>query len=289
MELFLQAVINGLLLGGIYATYSAGFSLIFGVMGVINIAHGDLVMLGAFFSYWAFQLARIDPFISLPFAGVTLFILGYVMQRFIINKVVDAPPIISYICTFGIHLIRSNLALRLWTADYRSIPVSYAGANFEIGGIVIQWTRLITFLVGILMIWILTIFLNRTFLGRAIRATSQDREMARILGVDVERIYSFTFAIGAAITGVAGVLISTYFVVYPAMGLTYTITAFCVVVLGGMGYIPGALIGGLILGILESIIATYWNAGISSGVTFFVLFLMLVFRPAGITGKGIVE
>ncbi len=287
--MLIQSIITGLLLGGIYAAYSAGFSLIFGVMGVVNIAHGELVMLGAFTSYWLYTLAHIDPFLSIPFSAVTLFIIGYGIQRLVINRVVDAPPIMSYICTFGIHLIIANLALRLWTADYRSITTPYCGNHLECAGLVFPYARLATFGMALLMVGGLYLFLNRTDIGRAIRATAQDREMARLMGVRANHVYAITFGVGAAITGVAGSLISTYFVIYPQMGLSYTVTAFCVVVLGGMGYIPGALLGGLILGVLESLTATFWNAGMSSTLTFFVLFLMLIFRPAGITGKGIVE
>jgi len=284
-----QSIITGLLLGGIYAAYSAGFSLIFGVMGVVNIAHGELVMLGAFTSYWLYTLGHIDPFLSIPFSAVSLFILGYMIQRFIINRVVDAPPIMSYICTFGIHLIIANLALRFWTADYRSITTPYCGSNLECAGMVLPYARLATFGMAILMIGGLYFLLRKTDIGRAIQATAQDREMARLMGVKANHVYAITFGLGAAITGVSGSLISTYFVIYPQMGLSYTVTAFCVVVLGGMGYIPGALLGGLILGVLESLTATFWNAGMSSALTFFVLFLMLIFRPAGIMGKGIVE
>jgi len=284
-----QSIITGLLLGGIYAAYSAGFSLIFGVMGVVNIAHGELVMLGAFTSYWLYTLGHIDPFLSIPFSAVSLFILGYMIQRFIINRVVDAPPIMSYICTFGIHLIIANLALRFWTADYRSITTPYCGSNLECAGMVLPYARLATFGMAILMIGGLYFLLRKTDIGRAIQATAQDREMARLMGVKANHVYAITFGLGAAITGVSGSLVSTYFVIYPQMGLSYTVTAFCVVVLGGMGYIPGALLGGLILGVLESLTATFWNAGMSSALTFFVLFLMLIFRPAGIMGKGIVE
>ncbi len=285
----LQSIITGLLLGGIYAAYSAGFSLIFGVMGVVNIAHGELVMLGAFISYWMFTLAHIDPFISIPFSAVSLFIIGYVVQRLIINRVVDAPPIMSYICTFGIHLIIANLALRFWTADYRSITTSYCGGNLKYAGLVLPYARLATFGMAVLMVGGLYLFLSKTDIGRAIQATAQDREMARLMGVRANHVYAITFGLGAAITGVSGSLVSTYFVIYPQMGLFYTVTAFSVVVLGGMGYIPGALLGGVILGVLESLTATFWSAGMSSTLTFFVLFLMLIFRPAGITGKGIVE
>jgi len=284
-----QSIITGLLLGGIYAAYSAGFSLIFGVMGVVNIAHGELVMLGAFTSYWLYTLGHIDPFLSIPFSAVSLFILGYMIQRFIINRVVDAPPIMSYICTFGIHLIIANLALRFWTADYRSITTPYCGSNLECAGMVLPYARLATFGMAILMIGGLYFLLTKTDIGRAIQATAQDREMARLMGVKANHVYAITFGLGAAITGVSGSLVSTYFVIYPQMGLSYTVTAFCVVVLGGMGYIPGALLGGLILGVLESLTATFWDAGMSSALTFFVLFLMLIFRPAGIMGKGVVE
>ena len=287
--MLLQSIITGLLLGGIYAAYSAGFSLIFGVMGVVNIAHGELVMLGAFTSYWLYTLAHIDPLISIPFSAVTLFIIGYGIQWLIINRVVDAPPIMSYICTFGIHLIIANLALRFWTADYRSITTPYCGSHLEFAGLVLPYARLITFGMAILMVGGLYLFLSKTDIGRAIQATAQDREMARLMGVRANHVYAITFGLGAAITGVSGSLVSTYFVIYPQMGLSYTLTAFCVVVLGGMGYIPGALLGGLILGVLESLAATFWSAGISSTLTFFVLFLMLLFRPTGITGKGIVE
>ena len=289
MLLLLQTVVNGVLLGGIYAAYSAGFSLIFGVMGIINIAHGELVMLGAFSTYWMFTLFKIDPFISLPISLVLLFGIGYFLQKFIFNRVVEAPPIMSYIATFGIHLIIANLALLLWTADFRSITTSYSGIHLNLGGVIIPYARLVTFFLAFVVIIGLYIFLYKTDTGRAIQATAQDKEVARLMGVNVYRIYAITFAIGAAITGIAGSLISTYFIIYPQMGLPYTIIAFCVVVLGGMGYIPGALWGGLILGVVESLTATYLSAGLSVAITFILLFFMLIFRPAGIVGKGIIE
>ena len=289
MQLFIQSLINGILLGGIYAAYSAGFSLIFGVMGVVNIFHGEMVMLGAFITYWVFTLFQIDPFLTIPLSIVSMFILGYLIQRLVINRVVESPPMISYILTFGIHLIIAYTALWVWTADFRTVTTSYSGFNADIGGIIIPYARVATFGLALAVVIGLYLLLYRSEVGRAIQATAQDREVARLMGVRVHRIYAVTFGIGAAITGAAGSLIATYFIIFPQMGLPYTIVAFCVVVLGGMGYIPGALWGGLILGIVQSLTATYLSAGLSGAFSFILLFVMLIVRPAGIVGKGIVE
>jgi branched-chain amino acid transport system permease protein len=289
MLLFLQSLMNGVLLGGIYAAYSAGFSLIFGVMGVINIFHGEMVMLGAFLTYWFFTLFHVDPFLTLPLSFCSLFILGYLVQRFVIQRVVDAPPMISYILTFGIHLMIAYTALWVWTADFRTVTTSYSGWNADLGGVIIPYARLATFGLALAVVAGLYFLLHSTEAGRAIQAAAQDKELARLMGVNITRTYALTFGLGAAVTGVAGSLISTYFVIFPQMGLSYTISAFCVVVLGGMGYVPGALWGGLILGVVQSFTATYLNAGLSGALTFILLFIMLILRPAGIMGKGIVE
>ncbi len=287
--LIIQSLINGILMGGIYALYSAGFSLIFGVMGVVNIAHGDLLMLGAFITFWMFIGLGLDPFLTLPFSVAGLFVLGYLMQRLAINRVVGAPPIMSYILTFGMHLMISNLALVAWTADPRAVTTAYSGANLAFLGLTLPWIKLITFLISLGVIGLLYWLLNHSQTGRAIQATAQDREMARLTGIKVDRIYALTFGLGAAITGLAGSMVVAFQDVEPGMGLPYTIIAFCVVVLGGMGYIPGALIGGLILGIVGSVSTMLFTSGWSIAITFFLLYLMLLFRPAGITGKGIVE
>jgi len=289
MLFFLQSLVNGILLGGMYAACSLGFSLAFGVMGVVNLAHGDFVMLGAFITYWLFVGTGLDPFLTLPFCLVTLFALGMFLQRFAINRLVGTPPIMTYLLTFGFHLILANSALRAWTADYRTVNPDYAGKTMELLGLVLPYTRLFTFGVAMVLICGLYLLLYRTEIGRAIRATAQDREMARLLGVRIFRVYIFTFGLAAAITGLAGSLISTTLVIHPQMGLPYTIVAFFAVVLGGMGYVPGTLWGGLILGLLESLTTSYLPAGTSLTLTFFLLLLMLILRPRGILGKGMVE
>ncbi len=195
----------------------------------------------------------------------------------------------TYLLTFGFHLILANSALRAWTADYRTVSPSYAGKTLDLLGLILPYTRLGTFFAAMVLILGLSLLLYRTEIGRAIRATAQDREMARLMGVRIFRIYAFTFALATAITGLAGSLISTSFVIHPQMGLPYTIVAFFVVVLGGMGYVPGTLWGGLILGVLESLTTSYLPAGTSLTLTFFFLLLMLILRPAGILGKGMVR
>ncbi|MBW2121720.1 MAG: branched-chain amino acid ABC transporter permease [Deltaproteobacteria bacterium] len=284
-----QALVNGILLGGIYAAFSAGFSLIFGVMGVVNLAHGELVMVGAFITYWIFYLFGFDPFLTIPVSFAVLFALGYLLQRFIINRVIEEPPIMSYLVTFGIHLVIANVALLWWTADFRTVTSSYSGINFSVAGLVVPCGRLATFGIALVMVGLLYCLVHKTDMGLAIQATAQDKQMARLVGIDVARVYAMTFGLGAGITGLSGSLVSTYFVIFPFMGMEYTLIAFCVVVLGGMGYIPGALIGGMILGVLQSFTATFLSAGLSMALTFVVLFAALVVRPAGIVGRGIVE
>ena len=289
MILFLQSLINGILLGGIYAACAAGFSLAFGVMGIVNLSHGDFVMLGAFTTYWLFVLLGWDPFLTLPLTLAALFSLGLLLQKLTLSRIVGAPPIMSYLLTFGLHLVLSSLALRAWTADYRTLSPAYAGLNYSLFGVILPYSRLATFFLAMVLILGLYLFLYRTEMGRAIRATAQDGEMARLLGIRIFKIYAVTFAISAAITGVAGSLVAQTFVVYPQMGLPFTITAFCVVVLGGLGYVPGTLFGGLILGIFESLATTYLTAGLSLVLTFLLLLIMLLLRPGGVFGKGALE
>jgi branched-chain amino acid transport system permease protein len=276
-------------MGGVYAAYSSGFSLIFGVMNIVNIFHGELIMIGAFTTYWLFTLYHVDPFVTLPASILSASLLGYVIQRFLINRVVEAPPMISYLCTFGVHLILANAALLLWSADFRTVTTSYSGEGFSVGPITVPLARLVTFIIAIVTTFALYRFLEKNRHGKAIRAASQDKEMARLVGIDIRKVYALTFALGAGITGMAGGLISTYFVIYPQMGLPYTIIAFCVVVLGGMGYIPGALIGGLLLGVIQSLTATYLTSGLSTAITFILLFCILILRPQGVMGRGAVE
>jgi branched-chain amino acid transport system permease protein len=284
-----QTLLNGILQGGVYAAAGVGLSLIFGVSGILNAAHGELVMLGAFATYWLFTLYRFDPLLSLPVTFVLLGALGWCLQYFVLNRTLGQPLLLSLLVTFGISLILVNLALRLWTGDYRMMRVPYLDHSLILGPFIVPLARLVACVAGIAMVFGLSWLLARTRPGRMIRATAQDWEMARLLGVNPRRVYALTFALGAGISGVAGSLVALYTPVEPNMGLTYTLFAFAVVVLGGLGYTNGVLWGGLALGIAQALTETYLEAGLSLLVAFLLLYVILRFMPAGIMGKGRLE
>jgi branched-chain amino acid transport system permease protein len=281
----LQPLIDGLLIGGIYALYALGFSLVFGVQEIANLAHGEFMMLGAFITYWLFRLYSIEPFLTIPVSFLILFVLGYFLQKFLINPISKA-ELMPLLLTFGLSLLISNLALTIWNPDYRMVTPAYSALNFNFAGITFSFVRLVTFAIALAMYFGLSIFLQKTDVGRAIIATAQNRERAALLGVNCDRIYSLSFAVGAGFAGVAGSLISLSFVIFPSMGGEYLLLCFCITVLGGMGCLEGALAAGLLLGIVNSLVTHYLTSGLMYILTFVLLFLVLVVRPAGIFGKG---
>jgi len=283
-----QILLDGILIGGIYAAFAVGFSLVFGVINVVNLAHGEFIMLGSFITYWLFQLYHIEPFLTIPVSFGILFVLGYYLQKYLINPIVDA-ELMTLLLTFGLMMVIANTALTVWTPDYRSVEAAYVGANFPFMGLTVSYVRLVTFVAAIVIIVGLTMFLQKTDVGRAIRATAQNRERAILLGINSGRIYSLTFAIGAALAGVAGSLLSLSFVIFAAMGSEYLLFCFCITVLGGMGYIPGALLGGMLLGVINSVCTYYLTVGMMYVIVFIILFVILVVRPTGLFGKGRME
>ncbi len=284
-----QTLINGVLLGGVYAAAAVGLSLIFGVSGILNAAHGELVMLGAFATYWLFTLYHVDALLTLPVSFVLLGALGFALQYFLLNRTLGKPLLLSLLVTFGISLILVNVALRLWSADYRLLRVPYLDKSLVLGPFIVPLARLVACAVGVGMVAALSWLLAATRLGRMMRATAQDWEMARLVGVNPRRVYAITFGLGAGISGVAGSLVAFYAPVEPNMGLTYTLFAFAVVVLGGLGYTAGVLWGGLTLGVAQALTETYLETGLSLLVAFTLLYLILRFMPAGIMGKGRLE
>ena len=284
-----QTLINGILQGGVYAAVAVGLSLIFGVSGILNAAHGELVMLGAFATYWLVTLGHVDPILTLPISFALLFVLGWTLQYFVLNPTLGRPLLLSLLVTFGISLILVNVALRLWSADHRMLRIPYFEHSLIIGPFIVPLSRVVACLVGVGMVAGLSWLLASTRLGRMIRATAQDLEMARLVGVNPRAIYAVTFGLGAGVTGVAGSLVAFYAPVEPNMGLMYTLFAFAVVVLGGLGYTAGVIWGGLALGIAQALTETYLEAGLSLLVAFFLLYLVLTAMPAGIMGKGRIE
>jgi branched-chain amino acid transport system permease protein len=285
--MLLQILINGLLKGGLYALMAIGMSLIWGVMDIINIAHGSFIMLGAFITYWLFTLLGIDPFLSLLFSVSILFLFGYAVQRYLINYIIRAGAFITLILAFGIEIFINNLALVSWTANVRKVKVSYGAANFAIGNLAtVPTIRLIAFGLVILISLVFFLILNHTNLGRSIRATSQDLDAARLVGVDVAGTYAITFGMGVGAAGAAGTLWSILFPISPMMGGALTLKSFVVVIIGGLGSMLGPILGGLALGIAEAFGTNWFGATYENLIGFTILVLVLIFRPKGILGRA---
>jgi len=284
--LLYQAILNGILLGGIYVAISIGLSFAFGVMHLINIAQGDLVMLGAFVGYWIYIFVGIDPILTFPLIFVVFLAIGYVTQKTLVARVMGAPPLMNLVLFFGVSIALGNAALLFWGPFARITTTGLSGASFSLAGLSIPIIRLLAFVFSLATIVGLFMFLRRTRTGMAIVATAQDREAATLMGVDVDRAFAITLAIGFGTAGMAGALICQVVSITPTMGGIYTLFAFFITVLGGMGYLPGTLVGGLLLGILQSLIITYQSTSIVYLVLFLILYLVLVFRPKGVFGKG---
>jgi len=283
--MLLQIIVNGILKGGLYALMAMGMSLIWGVMDIINIAHGSFIMLGAFTTYWFFTLLGMDPFLSLVFSVALLFILGYAVQKVLINYVIRASAFITLILAFGIEIFINNLALVMWTADVRKVDLSYGAANFTIAGeVTIPTIRLIAFLLVIVIGLVFYLILNRTHLGRSIRATSQDLDAARLAGVDVAHTYAITFGMGVGAAAAAGTLWSILFPISPIMGGELTLKSFVVVIIGGLGSMLGPIIGGLALGVTEALGTNWFGSTYENLIGFSILVLVLVVKPKGILG-----
>ncbi|NOX62722.1 MAG: branched-chain amino acid ABC transporter permease [Chloroflexi bacterium] len=284
MELLLQALFNGILLGGYYAVMVLGFSIIWGVMGVINLAHGEFLMIGAYGAWVLFRVFGIDPFLSLAIIMPVMFGVGYVLQRVLINRVVERPHLISLLVTFGLSIALANLFNVIFTADPRTVPVSYNG-SFNILGMTVPIVKTMILGLALLIMFALHVFLQRTRLGRSIRAAAQNKNAARIVGVEVGRVYAITFGIAIALTAAAGAMISPVAPIFPFMGPPFTLKAFTITALGGLGRIPGALLGGMVLGLVETLLATFvpgvgTNVGIAA--SFVLLVLVLILRPQGL-------
>lgn len=284
--MLLQILINGILKGGLYALMATGMSLIWGVMDIINIAHGSFIMLGAFTTYWLFTLLGVDPFLSLIFSTTLLFIIGYGVQKYLINYIIRASAFITLILAFGIEIFINNLALVSWSADVRKVEIAYGAANFSFGQMVtIPTVRLLAFFLVILICLAFYYILNLTDLGRSIRATSQDLDAARLAGVNVAHTYAVTFGLGVGAAGAAGTLWSILFPISPMMGGILTLKSFVVVIIGGLGSMLGPVIGGLALGITEALGTNWFGSTFENLIGFTILVLVLIVKPTGILGR----
>ena len=278
--MLLQGIVSGVLAGGLYAVVALGMALIFGVMRVINVAHGTLLMLGGYTTFWLFTLYGMNPFLSVLISFPLLYLVGVLLQIFFVSRVVGEPELSSLLLTFGISIFIANMAMVVWTADYRS--VEFLTGSFLFGPIAVSKPRLVTFCTALGITILAFLFLNKTKTGKAIRATSQHRELAQVCGINVRRIDLITFGLAAGLAGAGGSLVSVMFSVFPEMGQNYVFKSFLVIVLGGAGNYPGAFFGGLILGLTEGLASLLLSAQLSEVIAYVLLVIILLVRPTGL-------
>jgi branched-chain amino acid transport system permease protein len=280
-----QLVFSGLLIGSIYALMSIGLTLIFGVLRIVNFAHGEFLMI-AMYGAWAMtKFLGLNPFISVVAIVPAMFLFGMIVHRLIISPGLDKPHLVIVFATMGLSILMQNVALMIFSADLYDVPPLLGGRSFSIGPFYAKPELLIGFAVAIACTIALRFMLNTTYLGKAIRATVQDGEAAQLMGIPVPRIFLLTFAGGSALVGLAACMMMPLFSVFPTVGLNFVLIAFVIVVIGGMGSIEGALLGGICVGVVQSL-SSYYIAPAYGQMFFFVLFLLvMVLRPAGLLGR----
>jgi branched-chain amino acid transport system permease protein len=273
-------------MGALYAMIGIGLTIVFGVMRIINLAHGEMVMLGMFGAFWSQKLWGFDPFLSILIWAPVMFLLGVLVYRFLLRKIIPGGELNTLLYTAGFSLLVANLALMLWTGDYRTISLDYAITPMRPMGIAVPAALAIGFGIAVVVTVTLWLFLGRTDIGRAIRATSQNREAAVLMGIDVERVAALSFGLGTALAGAAGVLLAPSLYLYPTVGELVIVKSFVIVVLGGLGSVPGAIAGGVLLGLVESLGAVYVSTTYKDGLGYVIFLLVLLYRPSGLFGVG---
>jgi branched-chain amino acid transport system permease protein len=286
METIVHSIVSGILTGSLYAMIGVGLTVIFGVMRIINMAHGEMVMLGMYGSFLALTFLKIDPFLSIIIWIPVAFLIGVFIYRFLLKNIVPAGELNTLLYTAGLSLFIANLVLLIGTGDYRTIKLKYAIMPLRPFGIAVPIPLAIAFGMAILITIVLYWFLVRTDTGRAIRATSQEPEAAALMGVNVDRMAIITFALGTALACGAGVLLAPSLYLYPTVGEILVAKCFVIVVLGGLGSVPGAIAGGLLLGVAESLGAVYVSVAYKDAIGLVMFLLVLLFRPSGLFGVG---
>ena len=284
-DTFLQTLVNGLFIGGVYGLVSIGLTLIYGVMLILNFAHGEFMMLGMYVAFWAFTLFGLDPYVSVLIAAALIFVLGAAIQRGLIQRVLTAHPLNQIVLLLGVSTLLIGLVQFFWTADPRALHVPYETEVWIVGPLRLSIPRMVAFFASLVTSVALYVFLQYSKTGKAIRAVSQNRDAALLMGIDVKWIYMLTFGLGTAVTAAAGVFLTPTFRILPTVGQSFSVTAFVVVVLGTMGNFIGAFVGGLIIGVVEVFAGYYLGGDVKIIASMTVFILVLLFRPAGLFGR----
>jgi branched-chain amino acid transport system permease protein len=285
MDVFLQTLVAGVLIGGIYSLIGIGMTLIMGVMGIINLAHGQLMMVAMYITFVLSHYLHLDPYFSLLVAMPSLFLLGMFLQKYLLNPLIKVDSILpenQVLMTVGIGMVLAEIARFIFSSDYKTVQTPYSGSVFFIGKVSFNWAMSIAFIFAVAFTIALFLFLLKTDLGRCIRATAQDKDAATLMGVNSSRITIITFGIGSALVAAAGTLLIPIYYLFPDIGGPFTLKAFIITILGGLGSTVGAIFGGIVLGIAESMGATYIGMGYREMVGFVIFILVLIFLPGGL-------
>lgn len=285
-DILAQAVANGILIGGVYSLASIGLNLIFGVVKIVNFAHGEFLMMGMYITYWMWELFGIDPLVSLAITMPLMFLFGLLVQRFLFQPILKAPELAQIFVTVGLQILLQNLALALFSANYRSINTLYGNWTVELGSVVLSAPRLFAFVISLVLSAAVGFLLLTTDLGKAMRAAAQDREMAELVGINQNYIFLIAVGLAAALAGAAGTVVMPFFYAYPTVGLAFVLKSFVVAIAGGLGSVQGAFVFGLILGVAESFGVQYVGADAGMLVAFIILIIVLIVRPQGLFAGG---
>lgn len=285
METFIQTLVAGILIGGIYALIGIGMTLIMGVGKIINLAHGQLMMVAMYITYVLCQHAGIDPYVSLLVVMPALFLLGIFIQKYLLNPLLNIDSILpenQVLMTVGIGMVLAEIMRFIFHSDYKSVKTSYSSLAFYVGGIAFNLPMVIAFAIAVVLTGCLFFFLLKTDVGRSVRATAQNREAALLMGINAERVTMLTYGLGAALAASSGALLLPIYYLFPDVGGPFTLKAFVITILGGMGSTVGALVGGVVLGIAESLGATYISMALKDAVGMVIFLLVLIFLPGGL-------
>jgi branched-chain amino acid transport system permease protein len=288
LEPLVQNLAFGVLVGSLYGLAAVGLSLVFGVTKILNVAHGELLMFGGYASFWAVTLLGIDPFLSIIPAVIFLAVIGYILYKLIFSRLVKLDESVkiqnTLLVGFGLSLILQNIALRLWSADTRGITTFYSGWAVTTLGIRFPIVRVASLVIALVTLLALELFLRRTYTGKALRATVENWEAATLMGIDIQKVYLLAFVMGASLAAIAGTLVSVGYSIDPMMGLNWTLTSLIVMVLGGLGSIIGTFVGGIVLGVTQSLTGFLLSQSYREVVGLVLFLLVLVFRPQGLFG-----
>ena len=285
-EILLQTLASGVLIGLVYALVAIGLTMIFGVMDIVNFAHGEFMMLGMYSSFWLFALFALDPMLTMPLTVLMLFGFGVLLYKLVIRRIVDAPMVSQIFTTFGLMILLRGVAQFLWKPDFRSIENSWVSGTVRLGGLHLGRPQLVAGAGAVVVTLAVYFFLQRTKWGAALEATAADKEAAQLMGIDSHRMFALAWGIGAACAGAAGGLLSTFFPIFPEVGANFILIAFVVVNLGGFGSVSGAFWAGILVGVLEVMGGLLVGPQYKMAVVLFVFLAVLMFRPQGLRGKA---